>query len=120
MQYDWNYYAQDKAVSKEQELKLINYKQPQKTSNMTKVTIIGSTAVIAKKYTHIKFIKVLTGSYTIDQAMTGHGSNPADWDNIELICKNYANGMDLMFAYDNAYSREDGVLYIGYFNEGLV
>lgn len=87
---------------------------------MTKVTIIGGPAVIAKKYTHIKFIKVLTGSYTIDTAMNGHWSNPADWDNIELICKDYANGMDLMFAYDGSVNRGDGILYIGYFNEGLV
>lgn len=85
---------------------------------MTKVTIIGEHASTVKKYTKIKFIKVLTGSYKVDTAR--HWSNPADWDNIELICKDYANGMDIMFAYDDADYREDGVLYIGYFNEGLV
>lgn len=103
-----------------EELELIKYKQSQKTNNMTKVTIIGETASTVKKYTKIKFIKVLTGSYKIDTAMNGLWSKPNDWDNIELICRNYADGMDLMFAYDSAEYRADGVLYVGYFNEGLV
>ena len=86
---------------------------------MTKVTIIGETDK-AKKYTHIKFIKVLNAGYKIESALTSHWSGPSFWNNIELICRNYSDGMDLMFAYDDAENREDGVLFIGYFNEGLV
>jgi hypothetical protein len=86
---------------------------------MTKVTIIGEHASTAKKYTKIKFIKVLTGSYEVAKAGVDW-SGPTNWDNIELICREYADGMDLMFAYDDADCRTDGVLYIGYFNEGLV
>jgi len=111
------YYEQDRAVNNE--LKLINYK-PQKSHNMTKVTIIGQEFKAPKKYTHIKFLQVLTGSYKIDSASDGPWSGPSDWNNIELICKNYADGKDLMFCYDDAEHRNDGVLYIGYFNEGLV
>ena len=87
---------------------------------MTKVTIIGEHASTVKKYTKIKFIKVLTGNYKVDDASGGGWSAPADWANIELICRNYSDGMDLMFCYDDADYRNDGVLYVGYFNEGLV
>ena len=100
------------------ELKSINYKQPQKTNNMTKVTIIGEPASTVKKYTHIKFIKSLISGYKFETFSMRNWSKPSAWDNIELICRNYAEGMDLMFAYDD--SRKDGILYVGYFNEGLV
>ena len=113
----YEHYLEDRIWSNE--LKLINYKQPQKTSNMTKVTIIGEHASTVKKYTKIKFIKVLTSSYEVAKAGS-EWSGPDSWNNIELICRGYADGMDLMFCYDDADCREDGVLYIGYFNEGLV
>jgi hypothetical protein len=113
------YYEFDRAVNNQ--LKLINHlQQSQKPNIMTKVTIIGQEFKAPKKYTKIKFLQVLTGNYKIDDATTGHWSNPADWDNIELICRNYADGKDLMFCYDSPEFRADGVLYIGYFNEGLV
>ena len=87
---------------------------------MTKVTIIGHEFKAPKKYTHIKFLQVLNGSYKIDGASDGGWCKPNEWDNIELICKNYSEGKDLMFAYDDIDYRSDGVLYIGYFNEGTV
>lgn len=87
---------------------------------MTKVTIIGGHASTVKKYTKIKFIKVLTGNYDMYDVSSVGLSAPADWENIELICRNYEGGMDLMFAYDSAEYRNDGVLCVGYFNEGLV
>jgi hypothetical protein len=40
------------------------------------------------------------------------------WNNIELICKDYGDGCDLMFAYDN--NRSDGIAYLGHFNDGIV
>jgi hypothetical protein len=43
---------------------------------------------------------------------------PKDWRNIELICKNYATKFDLMFAYDE--DRQEGCLYLGHFNNGVV
>lgn len=87
---------------------------------MTKVTIIGEHASTVKKYTKIKFMKVLTGTYKLDDATRGNWSSPSEWANIELICRNYADGKDLMYAYDEPEFRADGVLFIGYFNEGLV
>ena len=87
---------------------------------MTKVTIIGEEIKAVKKYTHIKFLQVLTGAYTVNYTSDGGWCEPNEWNHIELICKNYSNGKDLMFAYDEADYRNDGVLYIGYFNEGTV
>jgi len=46
--------------------------------------------------------------------------SPKDYNFIDLICKNYLSGCDLMFAYNFADKRELGVLYIGYFNDGVV
>jgi hypothetical protein len=47
-------------------------------------------------------------------------NSPKEYNFIDLICKNYLSGCDLMFAYNLADKRELGVLYIGYFNDGVV
>jgi hypothetical protein len=51
---------------------------------------------------------------------TTREDSPKDYNFIDLICKNYLSGYDLMFAYNFADKRELGVLYIGYFNDGVV
>lgn len=79
---------------------------------MTKVTIIGEATPIQKKK-HIQLVKII-GSLGICNAR----AVPYMWDNIELICKNYDAGFDLMFAYNN--KREDGIAYLGHFNDGIV
>jgi hypothetical protein len=43
---------------------------------------------------------------------------PRDYQNIELICSNYSDNVDVMLAYDD--NRNYGCLYIGYFNDGIV
>ena len=45
---------------------------------------------------------------------------PCKWDYIELICKDYAPNLDLMFAYDDADDRGNGILIIGRWNDGVV
>ena len=45
---------------------------------------------------------------------------PYSWKYIELICKNYAPNLDLMFAYNSAANRSSGVLMIGRWNDGVV
>ena len=79
---------------------------------MTNVTIIGGVTPIQKKKP-IQFVKTL-GTKGICNAL----SVPHMWDNIELICNNYGDGYDLMFAYNS--NREDGIAYLGYFNDGIV
>ena len=79
---------------------------------MTKVTIIGRATPIEKKKP-IEFVKSI-----LLLGICNARAVPYMWDNIELICKNYVDGYDLMFAYNN--KREDGVAYLGYFNDGIV
>jgi len=45
---------------------------------------------------------------------------PNQWKYIELICKNYGNGFDILFAYDDPLRREKGTLYLGFWNDGVV
>lgn len=47
-------------------------------------------------------------------------SRTYQWDYIELICKNYAPNLDLLFAYNNANDRSSGLLIIGRWNDGVV
>ena len=47
-------------------------------------------------------------------------SRPHEWGFIELICKDYAAGLDLMFAYDDAGDRSEGCLMVGRWNDGVV
>lgn len=44
---------------------------------------------------------------------------PSDFDNIELISRDYQDDCDVMFAYDND-KRNDGILFFGKFNDGVV
>lgn len=79
---------------------------------MTKVTIIGEATPIEKKKP-IEFVKSI---YLHNNPFAQ--SSPHEWKNIELICKNYGGGFDLMFAYNS--NRGDGIAYLGYFNDGIV
>jgi len=44
---------------------------------------------------------------------------PDEWNTIELICRSYCNGLDLMFAY-HTHARNIGCLYLGQWNDGVV
>lgn len=63
----------------------------------------------------IKFIKLITPRGYVNNPAT----EPPLWNNIELIAKNYDDGLDLMFAYDDN-RRVNGVLYLGKWNDGFV
>lgn len=62
----------------------------------------------------IEFVKSINADISFSNAVI----NPASWDNIELICKDYSSGYDLMFAYNK--DRNEGILYFGHFNDGVV
>jgi len=80
---------------------------------MTKVIILGEQPE-KKELKPIEFLKYL-GYYLEFNSIC---SKPKDFKNIELICKNYFNKCDLMFAFDE--DRNNGVLYLGHFNDGVV
>ena len=44
---------------------------------------------------------------------------PHSYNFIELICRDYLIGSDLMFAYNDPNDRSAGRLYIGKFNDGV-
>ena len=80
---------------------------------MTKVIILGEQPE-KKELKPIEFVKYLDYHFEFSSGC----SSPTLRENIELICKNYAAKFDLMFAYDE--DRNNGVLYLGHFNDGIV
>lgn len=88
---------------------------------MTTTIVLGAKRTEVKKYTDIKFIKLLTGDYRVEPIASNRlAAQPKEWKYIELITKNYGSGMDLMFAYDSNDERDEGHLFIGYWNDGVV
>jgi hypothetical protein len=81
----------------------------------TQVIVIGKPEK-GKTKTAIEFRSFLNTSLKIDDATY----SPSHYKYIELICKNYALGCDLMFAYNDPNDRSFGELYIGHFNDGVV
>ena len=84
---------------------------------MTKVIILGQEENKQTKKP-IEFVKFLGSGLDVYDA--DEISEPKEWVNIELISRNYSNGMDLMFAYDEDRNDKSSTLYLGYFNDGVV
>lgn len=82
---------------------------------MTKVIIIGKTPQKTEK--PIEFLYCWGSSNKVMKVNDMAGS---DYKFIELICLDYFDGYDLMFAYDDPEERGNGVLYLGKFNDGIV
>ena len=81
---------------------------------MTKTFVIGAT--YQNFDMPIEFKSYLDASL----GSSAFVSPPSKFKYIELICKKYNGGMDLMFAYNDPSDRNDGILYIGYWNNGTV
>ncbi len=86
---------------------------------MTKTIILGEQKDKAIKkpiefFTHIHLID------SDDVEVLNVETLPCKWNYIELICKDYAPNLDLMFAYDDADHRGNGLLIIGRWNDGVV
>ena len=90
----------------------------------TQINIIGYHRQDKVKKIPIEFKYVLNqvkpDRPEILRPTTTREDSPKDYNFIDLICKNYLSGCDLMFAYNFADKRELGVLYIGHFNDGVV
>jgi len=88
---------------------------------MTKTIILGKPTYADVKrsiefFTHIYVRDVFeASSEQVDEL-----SQPHEWGFIELICKDYAPHLDLMFAYDDAGDRSNGCLMVGCWNDGVV
>lgn len=84
---------------------------------MTKVIIIGE--VEKPKLKSIEVVKYLSSSIDDKPFKNANNTLLRQWNNIELICINYADGLDLIFAYNNNRNSHN-CLYLGYFNDGVV
>ena len=84
---------------------------------MTKTIVIGACYQDDNK--PIEFKYYLDVSLGVSSAFNIHP--PSKFNYIELICKNYNNGgRDLMFAYNDPSNRNNGTLFIGFWNNGTV
>ena len=82
----------------------------------TKTIVIGSPSPEEKKLVPIQFKKYLL---PYCEEVGDSCMDPTKYQYIELICKNYSSGYDLMFAYDTPEDRSGGTLYIGEWNDGI-
>ena len=82
---------------------------------MTKTIVLGASYQNDNK--PIEFDYYFDGSL----GSSAFVSPPSKFKYIELICKNYSNGgRDLMFAYDDPSNRNNGTLFVGFWNSGTV
>ena len=80
---------------------------------MTKCIVLGEQPTEVKKKP-IEFVKCLN----VDLVYNKPSSLPNSFKNLELICKNYSGSVyDMIFAYQE--DRGIGVLYFGYWNDGV-
>ena len=86
----------------------------------TNIIVLGNYP--PQKVKPIQFLRTLKG----DSFESNCFSKPTDFDNVELICKDYYKGHhdsdkeygDLMFAYYD--DRKKGILYLGLWNDGVI
>lgn len=88
----------------------------------TKVIILGQEEKQQTKKP-IEFVKFMSDQgvvHNTDASSQTHA--PSFYENIELLCRGYSqNGFDLMFAYNkNRNDKKHAVLFLGYFNDGVV
>ena len=82
----------------------------------TKVVILGESYDDVKPKKNIEFVKYLNRDINIYDELH---NKPNDYKTIVLLAKEYGNGLDLMYAIaDDKYN--DGVLFLGHFNDGVV
>lgn len=91
---------------------------------MTKCIVLGKDNSVQPAKKPIQFVKqLLNSSVNTDDAFR-IGMNyvePGEFDYVELVCPRRTNieEYDIMFAYDED-RREEGVLFLGFWNDGVV
>lgn len=93
----------------------------------TKTIVIGSKENKPRKLKPLTFKGVLDVDYRDDNkprifVSNSVGPQPQDFNYIELISKNYIEGVDVMFAYNNPdpEKRGEGLILFGKWNDGVV
>lgn len=86
----------------------------------TKCVVLGAIPTNDAAPTPIEFTHYHSNNKEKWDYINGHIS-PSGWAYIELVCKNYKDGKDLMFVFDDADDRSDNSwLVLGYWNDGFV
>ena len=85
---------------------------------MTKTIVLGEqqNKAITKP---IEFKYYLDARLDVNPPSNNPSYRPSRFKYIELICKNYKGSYHLMFAYNDP-SRDDGTLFVGFWNNGTV
>ena len=86
---------------------------------MTKTIVLGEQREQAVKKP-IEFYSLITVADSDDVDVEPIISKPYEWNYIELVSKNYAPNIDLLFAYNDPNDRGSGLLIIGRWNDGFV
>lgn len=81
----------------------------------TKCIVLGEEKKPEHEPKKIEFVKWIDndGVYELETSET------ALWDTIELVAKDYSQGMDLIFAHRSK-DRTNGCAYLGHWNDGVV
>ena len=82
---------------------------------MTKTIILGESEL--KNLKPIEFKAHMRHNFELNND-TDYRPSKAKY--IELICKRYNGNYDLMFAYQDPNKRNEGLLCVGYWNDGVV
>jgi len=83
---------------------------------MTKTIILSEIEAEKAPKKPIEFIAHLTSDLQIKRA----AASPSSFRTVVLICKNYTQKYDLMFAYNEKPSDNGSTLYLGKWNDGIV
>lgn len=90
----------------------------------TKCIVLGKDTSIQPAKKPIEFVKQLNSGINTGDSdkIQKNFIEPAYFNYIELICPRRARyeEYDIMFAYDDVNHREEGILYLGHWNDGVV
>jgi len=83
---------------------------------MTKVIVIGENNQPENEKKKIELLKFLSSKIEI----IIDAGNISNYKYVELICKDYTDGNDMIFCYNNPDNRSVGTLFLGHWNDGVV
>lgn len=87
---------------------------------MTKCIVLGGTESPKSSPKKIEPLLMLGYGNTGAEFYPDPAPDLAALNFIELIARNYVDGKDLFFGYDNPSHRGGGILYLGHWNDGVV
>jgi hypothetical protein len=81
--------------------------------------VIGENLTMEKKK-QIELLCSLNIDLNFVENSVENAMKASEYSFVELICKNYDKDIDLIFTYNNPIKRSEGVLWTGYWNDGVV